>query len=230
MRTTFAYPQHQVFLNYPFDQAAEPFSAALHFGVISAGLLPVCAFDLTAPDRPRLEILVEAITQCKYSVHDFSRYTGEGNENLARFNMPIEMGMGLFHALQTQRRDHRCAFFVTSPYLYRQFASDLAGLDPISYDCEDALLAGVYEWFRDSIRVVSIPKPTPEIIDNFEEYRRLLGGLRGSGKNGGASHHERQELMYQVCSKSGLWQWRANVLGMEAFPELPLAWKKGAAD
>ena len=123
------YSQYQVFLNYPFDKEAEGISLAMHFAVAAAGLLPVCAFDLTAPDRPRLEMLVEAISSCQYSAHDFSRFKGEGEHNFSRFNMPVEMGMGLFHALRTQRLGHRCAFFVSSPHEYRTFASDLAGLD-----------------------------------------------------------------------------------------------------
>lgn len=99
--------RYQVFLNYPFDEEAEDISNAMHFAVIAAGLLPVCAKDLSTPDRPRLQMLVETIAKCHYSAHDFSRCTGEGPNNLARFNMPVEMGMALFNALQNQRAGDR---------------------------------------------------------------------------------------------------------------------------
>src|ERR1051325_9352266 len=142
--------EHQVFLNYPFSDAFEPFANAMHFGIVAAGLIPVCARDLTSPDRPRLEILVKAITDCHYSIHDFSKLKGEGDKNLARLNMTLEMGMALFHALQTQRTFHRCAFFVSTAHEYQVAASDLAGLDPLIYqDDEISLAAGVYEWLRD---------------------------------------------------------------------------------
>src|SRR5215472_11424590 len=127
------FQQYQVFLNYPYDSEADNISFAMHFAVVAAGLLPVCALDLTAPDRPRLEILVEAIMNCHYSAHDFSRCRGQGEKNFGRFNMPVEMGMALFHALQTQRVGHRCAFFVTAAHDYQVFAADLAGLDPLTY-------------------------------------------------------------------------------------------------
>lgn len=65
----------------------------MNFAVVAGGLLPVSAFDLTTPDRPRLEMLVEAIHCCHYSAHDFSRSKGGGPDNFARMNMPIEMGM-----------------------------------------------------------------------------------------------------------------------------------------
>jgi hypothetical protein len=107
-----AYTNFQVFLNYPFDEGFIPLAAAMSFAVVAGGLLPVCAYDLTTADRPRLEMLVEAIRCCHYSAHDFSRFEGEGPRNFSRMNMPIEMGMALFHALQTQRREHRCIVIV----------------------------------------------------------------------------------------------------------------------
>ena len=124
------YPNFQVFLNYPFDEQFGTLADAMSFAVVAGGLLPVCAHDLTARDRPRLEMLIKAIQFCHYSVHDLSRPKGAGPHNFARMNMPIEMGMALFHALQTQRREHRCLFFVQTEHDYKSFASDLAGLDP----------------------------------------------------------------------------------------------------
>lgn len=38
---------------------------------------------------------MKAIRGSKYSVHDLSRCRGEGDENLARFNMPLELGMAM---------------------------------------------------------------------------------------------------------------------------------------
>src|SRR5262249_25480807 len=141
MRTHLStFKNFQVFLNYPFDAEFEPLAHAMHFAVVAAGLIPLCANDLSVPDRPRLEMLIDAIINCHYSAHDFSRFRGEGDRNLARFNMPIEMGMSLFHALQTQRQEHRCAFFVATPHDHHVFASDLAGLDPKHYDNDEIAL------------------------------------------------------------------------------------------
>jgi len=74
--------------------------------------------------------------------------------------MPIEMGMALFHALQTQRAGHRCAFFVASPHDYQIAATDLAGLDPITYSDDEFLLVGVYEWLR------AAGKPMVNVLPN----------------------------------------------------------------
>ena len=67
------YRNFQVFLNYPFDEEFSALADAMSFAVVAGGLLPVCAYDLTTPDRPRLETLVEAIRCCHNPAHDFSR-------------------------------------------------------------------------------------------------------------------------------------------------------------
>jgi hypothetical protein len=220
-----AFQQYQVFLNYPFDEDAESLSMALHFAVVAAGLLPVCAMDMTSPDKPRLSMLVDAITSCQYSAHDLSRCTGEGNGNLARFNMPVEMGMALFHALHNQSSSHRCAFFVTGQHDYKRFASDLSGLDPYFYDSDDVLLLRMYEWLRDNLNAAFITRPSAEIGDIYSEFKTRLLLLRGAGKDGRPSHHESQELMYQIAAARGLWDWRANRAGQLTFKEVPLSWK-----
>ena len=222
MRDLASYYHHQVFLNFPFDEGSVGISYAMHFAVIAAGLVPVCAKDLTAPDRPRLQSLIYAIDSCKYSAHDFSKYRGEGEKNFSRFNMPVEMGMALYNAMKTQRSEHRCAFFVTSPHEYRIFASDLAGLDPYRYEDDCGLVSIMYEWLRDTVRAAFVKKPTSEIVSHYREFTSQIAHIEGSGGPGSPSHHEAQELMYQLCTQAELWDWRANLAGRQAFPEVPL--------
>jgi hypothetical protein len=141
----------------------------MSFAVVAGGLLPVCALDLTAPDRPRLEMLVEAIRCCRYSAHDLSRSQGEGPQNFARMNMPIEMGMALFHALYAQRREHRCLFFVPTSREYQFFASDLAGLDPKIHNNDDVrVLIEMYDWLRGIVPLQLFnSRPTVEVVKNL---------------------------------------------------------------
>ena len=178
--------RYQVFLNYPYDPDYLPFAEALSFGVVAAGMVPVTALDLTVPDTGRLEMLVKAINNCHYSAHDLSRCRGEGPENFARMNMPIEMGMAMFHALSTQRIDHRCAFFIPADYAYQKYASDLSGLDPLRYgDKPTSLLAVVYEWLRDvgPSGIVSV-QPTVDVVDAFAEFNSMRDQIDGAGPGG----------------------------------------------
>jgi hypothetical protein len=220
-----AYSRFQVFLNYPFDEEFRPLADAMAFAVVAGGLLPVCAHDLTAPDRPRLEMLVEAIRCCHYSAHDLSRSEGEGLRNLSRMNMPIEMGMALFHALQTQRREHRCLFFVPRAHDYTAFASDLAGLDPRVHNNSDTqLLTDMYDWLRNVVPAALFnARPAADVLDGFEAFKTRKGRIRGGGNGGEPSHAESREVMYQVCAEAGWWDWRSNRMGKDEFPEVPLA-------
>jgi hypothetical protein len=220
-----SFKRYQVFLNYPFDEAFERLSNAMHFAVVAGGLVPVCAKDLSTPDHLRLEMLVDAIGNSSYSVHDFSRYQGEGDGNLARFNMPIEFGISLCYAL-VHRKQHRFAFVVTSAD-YQKFASDLAGLDPLKYGDELSMVARVYEWLRDVVgsNFFTGP-PTIEVQEGFKEFSAKLKKVRGSGADGRAGHHEAQELMYLLCSQWEWWDFRATKSGRDEFPALRLSWKK----
>jgi len=217
-------PEHRVFLNYPFHSEFAAIAEAMHFAVAASNLIPECARDNTSPDQPRLEALVSAILGCHYSLHDFSLIKGEGAMNYARMNMSLEMGMALFHALQTQRGSHRCAFFVDSPHEYQMAASDLAGLDPISYGDPESMVVKAYEWFRDTIRSpLTSPRTGADIKAIFQEYQNRKILIVGSEEHGQLSHAEFQELIFQVCSENHLWDWRDNKAGQVAFPPVPLA-------
>jgi hypothetical protein len=216
-----------VFLNYPFDPSYAALEHALHFAVVAAGLLPVCAKDLTAPDRPRLEMLVFAIANCHFSAHDLSRGTGEGAKNFARLNMPIETGMALYHALASQREHHRCAFFVATPHDYKEYASDLAALDPLCHDNDDLkLLSDTYEWLRRVVPTsMMLAQPTVVVREKYKDFRSRLALLNGGGPDEAPTHDEAIELMYQLCEECEWWDWRSNRAGKEEFPQVPLAWK-----
>jgi hypothetical protein len=227
-RNLAAYTTCQVFLNYPFDEAFEVLADAMSFAVVAGGLLPVCAYDLTAPDKPRLEILIDAIHSCHYSAHDLSRSRGQGPDNFARMNMPVEMGMALFHALHTQRRDHRCLFFVSSAHEYKAFASDLAGLDPRLHNGDEIrLLTDMYEWLRGVVPPSLFnAQPAVEVVDKFIEFKTRLKSIRGSGTGGRPSHDESREVMYRLCQEAGWWDWRASRMGKDEFPLVPIAFKQ----
>ncbi|CCH30396.1 hypothetical protein ABZ816_17040 [Actinosynnema sp. NPDC047251] len=219
-----AYAPYQVFLNHPYDKDFRRHADALGFAVVAAGLVPVSARDLSSPDQLRLEMIFEAIRNCHYSLHDLSRAHGEGPDNLARMNMPLEMGMALYHALDRQRVDRRCAFFVPARHDFRRFASDLAGLDPKVYDDEPTtLLAGAYEWLRAIVPMAYVSsQPTVDVVDAYREFTHECTGIESAERDGVLTHDEAREVMYQVCGAREWWDWRNTRSGRDAFPEVPL--------
>jgi hypothetical protein len=227
-RNITAYLRQQVFLNYPYDETFRPFEAALTFGVVAAGLLPLCALDMSAPDVVRLDGLVSAIASCHYSAHDLSRSHGSGPENLARMNMPVEMGMALYHALSSQRHEHRCAFFVPSAHDYHTFVSDLAGLDPKCYNADsEQLVTCVYEWLRDVVPPAYLSaQPSAEVVAAFQEFISVHSKAALTGGHQHLGHAETREIMYRVCASRGWWDWRETRAGRDEFPEVPLQWRE----
>jgi hypothetical protein len=225
-RNLSTYTAHQVFLNYPFDDVYRPFATAMTFGVVAAGLLPLCALDFSSPDTLRLARLVEAIDSSAYSVHDLSRARGEGQDNYARMNMPIEMGMALFHALKTQHHNHRCAFVVPESHTYQRFASDFAGLDPLVYNSSELkLVTLVYDWLLQVVpRNMLSVQPPALVAAAFDDFKKTCTLIATLGAGDPPGHNETREVMYRVCARRGWWDWRETRAGREQFPFAPIHW------
>lgn len=136
--------------------------------------------------------------------------------------------MALFHALQSQRRDHRCVFFVSTAHDYTAFASDLAGLDPKVHGADESrLLVDMYEWLRAVVpSALFNSQPTVEVLEKYTLFKQKVSKVRGSGKRGLASHDEAREVMYCVCGEIGWWDWRGNRMGKDEFPLVPLAFEE----
>jgi hypothetical protein len=84
-----------VFVNCPFDADFEARFDAIVFATICCGFMPRCAIESAATSEPRMARITKAVQGSKYSIHDLSRCRGEGKENLARFNMPLELGIAM---------------------------------------------------------------------------------------------------------------------------------------
>lgn len=142
--------------------------------------------------------------------------------------MPLEMGMALYHALDTQRREHRCLFLVPDPHDFRIFASDLAGLDPRCHHNDESTLVGeMTDWLRRVAPPAIINStPTVEVKSQYTVFIERLALVRGGGKDGAPTYEETKEVMYQLCAEHGWWDWRATRAGKLEFPSIALAWRE----
>jgi hypothetical protein len=147
-------------------------------------------------------------------------------------NMPVEMGMALYHALSSQHNEHRCAFFVPSPHDYRTFASDLAGLDPKCYNADSGqLVTGVYEWLRDVVPPAYLSaQPSAAVVDAYQEFISVHSKAVRTGGQQHLGHAETREIIYRVCARNGWWDWRETRAGRDEFPEVPLQWREEPGD
>lgn len=126
-------PDKAVFINCPFDPEFEPTFDAIAFTTVCCGFLPRSALESGSVAVPRMERIVQAIFSSKYSIHDLSRCRGEGDQNLARFNMPLELGMAMARRYVAEDQ-HDWLLLVPEGHVYLQFVSDMAGFDPVRYD------------------------------------------------------------------------------------------------
>lgn len=124
-----------VFLNVPYDDEYRGTFEALVLTIFSYGLWPRWANDTSGGSR--MDRIVQGLRNCRFSIHDLSRCKGEGDENLARMNMPLELGMAMELAYPRKgaaRRDHHWIVLMPDNPDYRRAITDVNGYDLLTYD------------------------------------------------------------------------------------------------
>lgn len=154
-----------VFINCPFDAEFAPLFEAIVFAVAACRFKPRCALESATVAEPRIERIMRAIFSSKYSIHDLSRCKGEGDERLARFNMPLELGIAMARRYLTRdgQDEHDWLLLVPEGHVYLKFVSDLAGFDPLKYDgTVKTVIERVMSWL--TTRPESAPTLSPKIV------------------------------------------------------------------
>ncbi len=173
--------EKSVFINCPYDLGFVDLFHSIVFTVVAHGFIPRSAKESEASADPRIERISEALFESKYSIHDLSRFTGEGIDNFARFNMPLELGIAiaLRYAGRRTGRVHNWQVLVAGGYAYQRFASDLAGFDPSMHDMTVASMVRVVSsWLR---RQPDVAAPAPSaraVLAAYEEFRLQIEHLR----------------------------------------------------
>lgn len=161
-----------VFINCPFDSEFEPLFQAIIFSVVSCDFTPRSALETGTVSEPRMDRITRSIFSSKYSIHDLSRCKGEGNEQLARFNMPLELGIAMARRYETRnsKDQHDWLLLVPDGHVYLKVISDLAGFDPMKYDGSvDTIIQRVISWL--ATRPDTTPPPTPKsVLDSLPEF------------------------------------------------------------
>jgi hypothetical protein len=169
-----------VFINCPYDAEYEPLFDALLFSVVCCGFLPRNATGSANVSVARMDRIFEAIFSSRYSIHDLSRCRGEGEHLLARFNMPLELGIAMARRQADARspRPHDWLVLVPADAPYSRFISDLAGFDPPHYDGKpESLIRKVVSWLYTREGALVGVKPTP-VIEKLESFRKRKAELK----------------------------------------------------
>jgi len=166
-----AEPELSVFVNCAFDDEFRSSLDAIIFTCVHAGFLPWMAGSTGTIAVPRVERILEGLMSCRYSVHDLTRYQGEGPENLSRFNMPLELGMAMaMRGAQPSPGRHDWMVMVPRGHIFREYISDLAGFDPAAHDgSQRGVALAVLRWLMTRPTVPAAVGPG-DVLPKLPEY------------------------------------------------------------
>lgn len=163
-----------LFINCPYDKEYRPLFDAIVFASLCCGFEPRCAKDSGAISLARIQRITTTLRSSKYSIHDLSRCQGAGAENLARFNMPLELGMAMELGFTAM---HDWAVLVPRQHAYVNYMSDLGGHDLLSYDGTPAgLVPTVMGWL--ATRSHNKTRTPSEVLRALPQFETELNALR----------------------------------------------------
>jgi hypothetical protein len=176
-------PAPRVFINCPYDDDFEARRDALILACVGTGFYPTSAIVDGPGGKSRIDRIFDELDGSILSIHDLSRATGEGGENLARFNMPLELGMAMFLAHREPDR-HAWVALVPDEVSRTKLVSDLNGFDPEVYDGTVGQLVHRVTSFLAS-QPAALPGSNPKLIldarPRFLTEKELLTGLWEEG-------------------------------------------------
>ena len=176
-----------VFINCPFDKEYRVLFEALVFTIIFYGFEPICARVRVDSGKYRRQKIEELIGDCKLGIHDLSRNGADEHNQLARFNMPFELGLFL-GADVFGKKAKACLILVGSPHDYQQYISDIAGQDPEHHGNDSRELIKKVRNF-----LLGHADNLMGFIIAWEKYSLFKGELPNICKFNG---HEREDIHY----------------------------------
>jgi hypothetical protein len=172
-------PDRGVFVNCPFNMGYREQFNALIFAVYDCGFYPICALESADSGEVRFSKICALIGECRYAIHDLSRIKIDPNTQLPRFNMVLELGIYLGAKMFSGSGGLAkvCVVMDTEQYRYRDFCSDLAGLDIEAHnDAPLKLVCVVRNWLRNYQEDEEL---TPDGEHIFNRYKQFLVNLTG---------------------------------------------------
>lgn len=122
---------------------------AIVFTIMKLGFQPRLALERNNSAETRIKKIVDLIAASKYGLHDLSRMQSTKINELARMNMPFELGIdyGCKHLKGGKWSDKRILILDTGQYRYQAALSDLAGSDIRSHgDDASSAIREVRDW------------------------------------------------------------------------------------
>lgn len=117
--------EESVFINCPFESSYDSIFNAIVFAVLECGFSPRCAKEEEGSSGDIFNEILTIIKECKYGIHDISKYECDPKTNMARFNMPLELGV--FIGASEYGRKQKDYLIFGSYNKFKDYISDLSG-------------------------------------------------------------------------------------------------------
>ncbi len=160
-----------VFINCPFDAEYLPLLRPLLFTVIYLGLTPRIALETLDSGEPRINKISRLIEESRYSIHDVSRMKAGKKGEIARFNMPFELGLDIGCRIfqHGAARGKKCLILDKERYRYQKALSDLSNSDIKAHSNDPLEISrAVRDWLNNE---AGLRAPGQALIDAaFEEF------------------------------------------------------------
>lgn len=161
-----------VFVNCPFDSDFEPLLRAILFCLIRFGLKPRIATETSDGGESRIDKIRGLIQESKYSIHDLSRCESNGPRELARLNMPFELGLdfGCRWFGDDLYDSKKILILEEKPYRYQAALSDIAGSDIEHHEGDYSIaIRKVRNWIVTTGDYENLP--AGRIIAEYEDFQ-----------------------------------------------------------
>lgn len=144
-----------VFINCPFDADYYSLLRPIVFTVIYLKLKPRIALERADSGEPRINKIIELISESRYGIHDLSRIKATKRGDIFRLNMPFELGIdvGCRTFGTKKQKTKRCLILEAERYRYQAALSDLSGSDIAVHKNEpEEVLSEVRTWLATQCR------------------------------------------------------------------------------
>jgi len=167
-----------VFINCPWDEDFAESMDAIVLATVACGFEPRSLKIEDGPASARIERICTMLSGCAYSIHDLSRCKGQGDQDLARANMPLELGVAVAWNQLMRPPLHDWLVMVPKGSDYLRYVSDLGGFDPkVHEETAVSVAQRVFQWLRRrdgaNLIVGSAGDVTARLADFTLERQRL---------------------------------------------------------
>jgi len=166
-----------VFINCPFDNQYKRLLHPIIFTILYSKLEPKIS-KLEDSGSIRIKQILKLIKESKYSIHDLSRMKSKKSGELARFNMPFELGLDLgTREIGTGLlKKKKCLILDIERYRYQAALSDISGSDIASYGKRnqiEKIIETIRDWFTTVLHPIQ-----PSSSKLYLEYTEFISDLQ----------------------------------------------------